>query len=353
MLAMACVLFGFTGCGKSVEKQILEQLELGQKYLEELDYEEAIVAFSAVIRLEDKNLDAYRGLAEAYQKTGRYQEAADTLEQGYAIVREQQGLAEEWKEQLLGVYVEWVDDYMNQGEWDKALGVVERGLAEEPQNEALKERQEEILKKQEEMKLLLTYGEFLERMYQAAETDDIEELKAIQLDALYQQFCENLEEPYDYPEEGARAIRIYPSGYLYWGDVADGKREGHGIWLRNTTSDIVLFEGRWQDDYPNGEGEYYREYHGTGEGTEKGLLRRGGYLDGWEHGEMMMETVHWNGEITVCHYRADHGHPVKIADYERDESRYIFAYDDNDPDSSFIASAKTTFGVTEAKKEDE
>ena len=55
-LLMAVLL---SGCGKSVKKQIAEQLELGNKYLTEANYEQAIVAFNKVIELDPKQVIAY------------------------------------------------------------------------------------------------------------------------------------------------------------------------------------------------------------------------------------------------------------------------------------------------------
>ena len=64
-----------TGCGKSVDKQIAEQLDLGNKYLTEADYEQAIVAFNKVIKLDEKNTAGYVGLMEAQLKNGNTDEA--------------------------------------------------------------------------------------------------------------------------------------------------------------------------------------------------------------------------------------------------------------------------------------
>ena len=64
-----------TGCGKSVDKQIAEQLELGNKYLTEADYEQAIVAFNKVIKLDEKNTAGYVGLMEAQLKNENTDEA--------------------------------------------------------------------------------------------------------------------------------------------------------------------------------------------------------------------------------------------------------------------------------------
>ncbi len=43
-------------CGKSVEEQISEQLELGKRYLMEGNYEEAIVVFDKAIDLEPNTI---------------------------------------------------------------------------------------------------------------------------------------------------------------------------------------------------------------------------------------------------------------------------------------------------------
>lgn len=46
------------------------QYDLGVRYLSEGNYEEAILAFEAAIKIDPKNADAYRKLAEAYEQTG-------------------------------------------------------------------------------------------------------------------------------------------------------------------------------------------------------------------------------------------------------------------------------------------
>ena len=65
-IVLIIVLSLLAGCGKSIEKQIAEQLELGNKYLTEADYEQAIVAFDKAIELYPKVLEAYEKVAEVY-----------------------------------------------------------------------------------------------------------------------------------------------------------------------------------------------------------------------------------------------------------------------------------------------
>lgn len=84
-----------TACGKSTEQQIAEQLELGNRYLEELNYEQAIVAFNKAIEIDAKKSEAYAKIAEAYIAMGDDEEARAILEQGY------EATGDEWLQNYL------------------------------------------------------------------------------------------------------------------------------------------------------------------------------------------------------------------------------------------------------------
>ena len=78
------------------------QYDLGVRYLSEGNYEEAILAFEAAIKIDPKNADAYRKLAEAYEKTGDEDAALRTLETGAEATgdRELADLAEKKRQEL-------------------------------------------------------------------------------------------------------------------------------------------------------------------------------------------------------------------------------------------------------------
>lgn len=76
-----------TACGKSVAEQIQEQLDLGYKYLEELDYEQAIVAFTKAIELNENYTEGYLGLANVYVQCREYEKAIEILQQGYKMTQ--------------------------------------------------------------------------------------------------------------------------------------------------------------------------------------------------------------------------------------------------------------------------
>ena len=66
------------GCS-SKPVDIAAELDRGQKYLTEMKYESAIIAFNRVISIDPKNVTANRMLAEAYSQSGKPDEAAAAL----------------------------------------------------------------------------------------------------------------------------------------------------------------------------------------------------------------------------------------------------------------------------------
>lgn len=65
--------------------EISKSLELGEKYLEEGKYEEAILAFDNVIAIDTKNVTAYEGKGASYSGLDNYTEAEAQLETAKSI----------------------------------------------------------------------------------------------------------------------------------------------------------------------------------------------------------------------------------------------------------------------------
>lgn len=81
--AALIILFTINSSGKGDKLQ--EQLELGQKYLNELDYVQAIIAYETAIEIDPMSVDAYLGLANAYVAQGEYEKALEVLQSGYNL----------------------------------------------------------------------------------------------------------------------------------------------------------------------------------------------------------------------------------------------------------------------------
>ena len=63
-----------TACSSKAEK-VREKLELGQKYLTEQNYTEAVASFTEAIGLDPENITAYLGRAQAYEGMEQYDDA--------------------------------------------------------------------------------------------------------------------------------------------------------------------------------------------------------------------------------------------------------------------------------------
>ena len=100
-VALILALTLFTACTSKAAKAV-EKVELGQKYLSELNYTEAVASFTEAIGLDPENIPAYMGRAEAYVALKQYDDAkADyttaiekTAEQPYTQAEAYVGRAE-------------------------------------------------------------------------------------------------------------------------------------------------------------------------------------------------------------------------------------------------------------------
>ena len=72
-----------TACAKPAEAATAEELlNLGQKHLLDLDYQQALVCFNKAIEIEPNNAAAYKALAEVYIGLGQPEKAIEALERG-------------------------------------------------------------------------------------------------------------------------------------------------------------------------------------------------------------------------------------------------------------------------------
>lgn len=69
--------------------KISSYLAAGQKYLLEMNYEQAIVEFDKIIAIDPNNAEAYLGKAEALFALGKDDEALETLNKGYLLTKDE------------------------------------------------------------------------------------------------------------------------------------------------------------------------------------------------------------------------------------------------------------------------
>ena len=97
-ILLSCLLL--TSCGQKAATSVpaenaptwQEQYDLGVRYLSEGNYEEAIIAFTAAIEIDPKQVDAYIGLADVYTAQGNRGAAIKTLKDALNVVGESEEL---------------------------------------------------------------------------------------------------------------------------------------------------------------------------------------------------------------------------------------------------------------------
>ncbi len=104
ILAITLVLTLFAACGETEQALTsTELLDLGEKYLLDLDYEQAIVYFNQVIEVEPRNSRAYMGAAEAYVGLGDTESAINILKTALEVFTDDEDVTIELLEMLIEI----------------------------------------------------------------------------------------------------------------------------------------------------------------------------------------------------------------------------------------------------------
>lgn len=252
-LKMVCMVLGIlslillSGCQKKMSFQ--DYLDLGEKYLLDSNYEEAIVAFGKAIELEPKELAVYEKLADAYTAQGKAEEALKVLQQAISVFEAlpDQERTEERKE----VY-------------DRLCASVLKPEFE-PYMQSLLYLKQELAGNLDDFGVGRFGGEVI-------------------LGEDFRTLAKKLKKPVMWPQEDGSWLAVYPGGYVYAGLMKDGMRVGQGGWYFETDEwESYVFKGTWEQDYPEGAGiEKINNRYSDG-GTN--LLKiEAEYQDGKENG---------------------------------------------------------------------
>lgn len=85
LFIMAVIVVALLVLGSNSSAKTNEFLVSGERYLIEMNYEQAIIEFDKVLSIDPNNVYAYIGKAEALSALGRKEEALEILEKGYSI----------------------------------------------------------------------------------------------------------------------------------------------------------------------------------------------------------------------------------------------------------------------------
>lgn len=319
-LFMAIVVSLHTACGKSKEMNFQDYLDLGQKYLTESNYEQAIVTFTKAIELEPKTLEAYEGLATAYIKAENYEKAQETIQRGIVLY---ESLGENKKT------VEWKQIY------EELLKIRENVLMQLEQKSNVEGTRAESFGLEKENQLITEaeerYGSVLEQIIAVMDSGKPELTHYMTDD--FVNFIKGLEKPLVWKVDDERYCGLYSGtdgqAYVYLGEMEEGVRSGFGIWYSEYTQEdyreTYLFSGNWSGDYPNGAGTIAMvERENDVEIHEK---VEGNYGDGYENGVMskVVEESYDSGECYSYGYDipVKNGIPENLGELQDDGGRVV------------------------------
>lgn len=115
------LVLGMIACSRQPSWQ--EQYDLGMRYLTESNYEEAILAFTAAIKIDPQRAEAYIGRANAYFQTSDGV-IAENLRAAEADYQQALTLDETREEVWLGL----ASVYQKQKNWEQAIEILQQGI---------------------------------------------------------------------------------------------------------------------------------------------------------------------------------------------------------------------------------
>lgn len=93
------------------------QLDLGKRYVSELDYENAVIAYEEALKIDPYCLEAYLGLSDAYMALGQQDKAIEIMEQAKKMLPDS-----------VEVYASLAQMYASQNQIELVISTLEEGI---------------------------------------------------------------------------------------------------------------------------------------------------------------------------------------------------------------------------------
>ncbi|MBQ9436845.1 MAG: hypothetical protein IJU50_00775, partial [Lachnospiraceae bacterium] len=196
------------------ERKIARLLDLGQQYSADLDYERAIASFDEVLAIEPRNelaveeeVRAYLAWSEKLASDGEYEQALKVLEEGHEKLEDER--------------------------LQTALASV-KARQEEAEREKQKKKEEEE-KQQARQELEEKLNELASEATKLCAEEDYEGVSRLLIENrefIWDGFKKAEMAQYILADQSIGLYEIRDGVfYLYYGDYAGEKREGHGVWI--------------------------------------------------------------------------------------------------------------------------
>lgn len=100
LMIILTVIFVVLFLSISRTRQYTQYLSLGDRYLQEMQYEDAIIAYQNAIQIDEKRASGYLRVSTVYETTGEYDQAGTVLLDGYETARKK----DEIQERMVVIY---------------------------------------------------------------------------------------------------------------------------------------------------------------------------------------------------------------------------------------------------------
>ena len=377
--AAALCLVLLTGCSAVADFRVNRQLDLGEKYLIEEEYDKAMLAYSKALDIEPKEMEAYRGLSDVFTAQKDLESSVNVLKKALAVAddlsssekdartntairgmntkivtqltdlgdeafkNEDYSKAVKYYKDLIVYDEEEEDSYLKLSGAYEAMGDLELAL------EVLKNAEIEATKLAREIdrlsvryEIMKEYEELLGRLSDLLKANDGELAKEVLLTQDFLDLVSRLEEPLVMQREGDQYAAVYPDGYVYLGQMRDEKREGYGDYYTNNRERYVVYSGQWSGDKPNGSGRIDTVVYTNSNAPSPNFFGSGPIADGISEGSFSFSVYYQNGNRYDYEFNNSGGIPPRL---ERRQGKNLVGYSLSDSNYYFLLADDGIFAV--------
>lgn len=297
--------------------QVDTLLNKGNTAFNDQNYAQAIADYQDVLDLEPDNITARRRIAESYWNEGNVEKAEEYFQKNAIDFEDQTGeayLLQIQEDKAFNAYA--IGDYAKSLEYYRTLEDANPNIKYEEMLFNIYLRQNDFdniekviqnLKSQEVngslSSLINETSQMIERSEKAGEklcelADLIEQNDWLALSEKlktteYMKFCEQYGGDTVCGYDGGIYVKLYKSGAIYLGEIDYNKRSGHGklVLLSKEYHNLIIFNGEWQNDMPNGMGvqeavivPYLKE------NRQIWISMEGNYTNGYSDGDLFVQV---------------------------------------------------------------
>lgn len=354
---------------RKTDYEYQESISKAELFFSKKEYEKAISEFEKAKEIKSKDVTSYKRIAEAYILLGEYEKAREEVIEGqeitgddklthtlalvnsYLYKEKYESLMQEASEYILqenyadgekkyrdainllpnesAAYIELANIYIMQEKYNDAillLSQINKYFEDQELTEVYNRAKE--LKEVDEEK-----NNILKLLINAFKNRDFNAVVTIMRSPF---FIENIVDETDvyYNLNGGTSAQynddeteklvngvnlvVYDKNETYYGNLLNGTRKGTGIYITlsgNKKKKYSYYEGRWDKNLPNGDGNYVEvELYTDNEGNEheNKIKTNGKYVNGLEDGEMKKYFYLDDEETSHLSYLAKNGIPQSL-----------------------------------------